>query len=135
MEKAGQKTRDIRFFSEKNGRMVCVHIKEAREYTRWLECQSWVVSYECNVERYQYVNPIDIRKEYFSTQWGSDFLLHYADGRIAVREIVSPQDLDRRAVLERLEFSRRYWKSLDVDWKSCHWTRGRHRDTIILLRR
>lgn len=121
MEKAGQKTRDLRFFSEKNGQMVCVHTKEAREYTRWLECQSWVVSYECNVEldmkRYQYVSPVDIRKEYFSTQWCSDFLLHYADGRAAVREIVSPKDFARRAVLERLEFSRRYWKPLDVDWK------------------
>lgn len=121
MEKAGQKTRDIRFFSEKNGKMMCVHSKQAREYTRWMECQSWIESYECSVEldmqRYQHVNPIDIRKEYFSTQWSSDFLLHYADGRTAVRETVSTQDFGRRAILERLEFSRRYWKSLDVDWK------------------
>lgn len=69
------------------------------------------------MQRYQYVSPVDIRKEYFSVQWSSDFLLHYADGRTAVREIVSPQDFGRRAVLEKLEFSRRYWKPLDVDWK------------------
>lgn len=121
MDKAGQKTRDIRFWSEKNGQMVCVHSKQAREYTRWIECQSWVVSYECSVEldmqRYQYVNPVDIRKEYFSVQWCSDLLLHYADGQTAIREIVSPLDFGRRAVLEKLEFSRRYWKHLEVDWK------------------
>lgn len=121
MEKAGQKTRDLRFFSEKNQSMVCVHSKQAREYTRWLESQSWVETYECNValdmERYQHISPVDIRKEYFAIAWCSDVLLHYADGRTAVREIVSKQDLTRRAALERLEFSRRYWKALDVEWK------------------
>lgn len=121
MEKAGQKTRDIRFYSGKNSQMVCIHTRQAREYTRWLESQSWVESYECNVEldtgRYQHISPIDIRKEYFSVLWSSDFLLHYADGRTAVREIVSPQDFTRRAVMEKLEFSRRYWQALDVDWK------------------
>lgn len=121
MEKAGTKTRDLRFYSEKNGQMICVHSKLARKYTRWLESQNWVETYECNVAldtgRYQYVSPVGIRKEYFAVAWCSDFLLHYADRRTAVREIVSKQDLTRRAALERLEFSRRYWKTLDVEWK------------------
>ena len=30
MERAGRKTRDIQFFSEKNGRMVCLHSPAAR---------------------------------------------------------------------------------------------------------
>ena len=37
MERAGQKTRDIQFYSEKNGRMVCLHSPAARDYARYLE--------------------------------------------------------------------------------------------------
>ena len=37
MERAGKKTRDIQFFSEKNGGMVCLHSPTARDYAKYLE--------------------------------------------------------------------------------------------------
>ena len=49
MERAGKKTRDIQFFSEKNGGMVCLHSPIARDYAKYLEKQPWVESYEAGV--------------------------------------------------------------------------------------
>ena len=46
MEKAGTKRRDIHFKSDKNGIVVCVHSREAREYARYLEASADVASYE-----------------------------------------------------------------------------------------
>ena len=46
MEKIGQKTRNINFYSEKNGKMVCLHSRHARDYAKYLEAQSWVERYE-----------------------------------------------------------------------------------------
>lgn len=122
MEKAGMKTRDIQFFSEKNQTMVVTHTRWARDYAKYLEAQSWVSSYEAGVplelERFQHVNPVDIRPDYFQTPWVSDFLLRYADGRAGVRELVLADGLKKRATIEKLELSRRYWAALDVaDWK------------------
>ena len=34
MEREGIKTRDIRFFSQKNQQMVCVHSRQARDYVK-----------------------------------------------------------------------------------------------------
>lgn len=42
MERAGERTRDIRFYSAKNNEIVCLHSKWARDYARWLETQPWV---------------------------------------------------------------------------------------------
>ena len=46
MEKVGTKRRDIHFRSDKNGIVVCVHSREAREYARYLEASADVASYE-----------------------------------------------------------------------------------------
>ena len=62
-----------------------------------------------DTERYAYVNPIDIRKDYFKTEWASDFLVRFPDGRFGIREIISLEQLGKRAEMEKLEFSRRYW--------------------------
>ena len=41
-----------------------------------------------------------------------------ADGRKEIREIINSGQLRKRAVVEQLELSRRYWSALDVsDWK------------------
>ncbi len=82
-----------------------------------------MASYEAgvplSVERYPNIDRIGIRPAYCETEWTSDFLLRYADGRTGVRELVTAVgQLEKRAILERLEFSRRYWSVLDVsDWK------------------
>ena len=122
MERAGKKTRDIQFFSEKNGRMVYLHSLAARDYAKYLEGQSRVVSYEAGVslleDLYCHVSPVGIRGLYFKTSWESDFLLHFADGRSGIRELVREDLLQKASTAERLEFSRRYWAATDVDeWK------------------
>lgn len=122
MDRAGRKTRDIQFYSQKNNAMVCVHSHWARDYAKWLETQPWVKSYHtCEAldkERFQHICPVGIRNVYFQTDWVSDFLLDYADGRMGVRELVTASGLQKQAAIEKLEFSRRYWAARDIaDWK------------------
>lgn len=122
MEKAGVRTRDIQFFSEKNQTMVCVHSRRARDFAKYLEQQPWVAGYETCVplalDKFPHVNPVDIRKEYLSMEWTTDFVIRTADGRITVREFADARDFVKKASMERLELSRRYWVILDVtDWK------------------
>lgn len=86
MEKAGTKRRDIHFKSDKNGIVVCVHSREAREYARYLEASADVASYEAGTvldpDKYPFINTIGIRKEYFDTQWTSDFVIHFTEGNL-----------------------------------------------------
>lgn len=122
MEKARVRTRDIRFYSEKNQQMVCVHSRRARDFARWLEQQAWVAGYETcvplSLDKLPHVNPVDIRKEYLNVEWTTDFVIRTADGQMAVREFVAAQDFSKKSVLEKLELSRRYWSALDIaDWK------------------
>lgn len=122
MEKAGVRTRDIQFWSEKNQTMICVHSRKARDFAKWLEQQPWVSSYETCVPlqlaKFQHVSPVDIRREYFQLSWMTDFLVCTADGISAVREFVDAKDFTKKAVIEKLELSRRYWAVLDIaDWK------------------
>lgn len=122
MEKAGVRTRDIQFWSEKNQQMICVHSRRARDFARWLEKQPWVKTYQTCVpldqNRFPNISPIDIRKEYFSQEWTSDFVIQTADGRSSVREFIDEHEFTKKAVMEKMELSRRYWAILDVaDWK------------------
>jgi hypothetical protein len=99
--------------------MVCLHSPAARDYAKYLEKQSWVESYEAGVplseELYCHVSPVGIRGLYFKTSWELDFLLHFADGRRGIRELVREDSLQKASTAERLEFSRRYWAATDVD--------------------
>ena len=122
MRKSGVKTRDIRFFSVKNDTMLCVHTSLERDYAKWLEDQPWVERYETGVlldaSQMDHVSRVDIRSSYFDTSWASDFMVTLADGRKEIREIISSGQLRKRAIVEQLELSRRYWSALDVsDWK------------------
>ena len=81
-----------------------------------------MVSYEAGThlseDLYCHVSPVGIRGLYFKTSWESDFLLHYADGRRGIRELVRAAMLQKASTVERLEFSRRYWAATDIDeWK------------------
>ena len=123
MNKAIGKWRDINFFSGKNQAVICIHSREAREYAKVLESDSDVVSYDVcfklDMERYQFINPIDIRKDYFEVEWATDFVLHFEDGSIGIREVATEATLAKRATIEKLEFSRRYWAVSESarDWK------------------
>ena len=122
MEKLGQKTRDINFYSEKNRKMVCLHSRPARDYAKYLEAQPWVDHYEAGTplsqELYAHTSPVGIRSAYFQVPWVSDLLIYFADGRKGIRELVSASGLRRKNIVEKLEFSRRYWAATDIDnWK------------------
>ena len=61
---------------------------------------------------------MDIRTEYFTLDWVSDFRLFFDDGRAAIREFVKVQNLKNRAIVEQLELSRRYWQTVGIHyWK------------------
>ena len=118
MHKDKARTRDIYFFSQKSNQMMCVHSERAREHARRLEEDGGVESYEVNVQlnidQYPYLSAVDIRASYFQTQWTSDFMVRYRDGRRDIQEIVNVEDLKKRAVIEKLELSRRYWELMQV---------------------
>lgn len=122
MNKAGKKTRDIYFRSEKNNGLICVHTEIERSYAKELESSLSVASYETGVilrkDLYCYVNPVGIRKLYFDTDWASDFLIKFEDGSIGIRELILKDNLSKRSEIEKLEFSRRYWAAENVkSWK------------------
>ena len=122
MDKSGRKTRDIKFYSKKNEAMVIVHSKEARAYTKYLEDMEQVSSYVAGKAidpvRLQMISKLDIRGDYFKQNWESDFYVLFDDGTVAVRELATAEALSKRAEIEKLELSRRYWNSVGVtDWK------------------
>ena len=122
MERSGKKTRDINFYSEKNAKMICLHSRPARDYAKYLEEQPWVDHYEAGTplsqELYTHISRVGIRGAYFKIPWVSDFLIYFADGRKGIRELVSAGGLKRKNIVEKLEFSRRYWAATDIDsWK------------------
>lgn len=123
MEKAGTRTRDITYFSPKNGCPVCVHSQAARKYADRLEEATTVTRYEANQtwepSALFHISHVDIRKEYFQIQWTSDFVIRYQDGSFGVREIIRKAALANRATCERLELSRRYWTFRGCEnWKA-----------------
>ena len=122
MDKSGRKTRDIKFYSKKNEAMVIVHSKEARAYTKYLEDMEHVSSYVAGKAidpvRLPMISKLDIRGDYFKQDWESDFYVLFDDGTVAVRELTTAEALSKRAEIEKLELSRRYWSSVGVtNWK------------------
>ncbi len=122
MDKLCKRTRDISFFSKKNGTLILVHSEEARSYTKYLEECSEITSYETckplDPNRVRNLQKTDIRGQYFQQEWASDFYINFADETAAVREIVKPDTLKKRSDVEKLELSRRYWAGLGIsDWK------------------
>ena len=122
MNKSGQKTRDIKFYSKKNDAMIIVHSREARAYTKhledWADVRSYVAGKPIDSTRLQLISTVDIRGDYFKQCWESDFYLLLTDGTVAVRELITTSDLTKRAEVEKLELSRRYWRSVGVtNWK------------------
>jgi len=128
MRKINNQRHDFKFYSEKNQQMLVVHSKEAKTLADLLESDSSVLSYQVcvpiNPQELLKVSMVDIRKEYkpevgdTKPTWETDFLIEYATGKKAVRELSKDELLEKRAELEKLELSRRYWKSQGItDWK------------------
>ena len=106
MERTGERTRDIRFYSNKNGDIVCLHSKWARNYARWLEEQAWVQSYQVgcplDADIMGRISRAGIRTDYLQTGWATDFVIRYADGHKGVRELVQRGQLKKKAHEYRL---------------------------------
>lgn len=121
MKKSEKRRREIRFYSKKNEQIVVVHTEREKKYAEILEKKGDVQSYEANamldMSKYIHVQRLSIRNSYFAVQWSSDFLLHYTDGRIGIRELLSLDDLMKPSIQQQLEFSRRYWLQQAFDWK------------------
>lgn len=120
MERLGERTRDIRFYSPKNNEVVCLHSKWARDYAKWLEEQPWVQSYQAgcplDADIISRISRAGIRTDYLQTGWATDFVIQYADGHKGVRELIRWKQLKKKAYMERLELSRRYWAVTDTEW-------------------
>lgn len=121
MEKKNAKTREITFKSSKNSELRMVHNRTARNYAECLERDNKVESYRTNVPLVslaEYANMLGIRPAYQSEQWTTDFVVSGADGSVMVAEISDEESLKRKAIVEKLEISRRYWHSKGVNaWK------------------
>lgn len=64
------------------------------------------------------IDRVGIRGAYLQAQWTTDFVITAQDGGEAVREIVTVDLLEKRAEIEKLELSRRYWKARGIeDWR------------------
>lgn len=120
MERLGERTRDIRFYSPKNNEIVCLHSKWARDYAKCLEDQPWVQSYEAScpldADIIGRISRAGIRTDYLQVGWATDFVIRCADGHKGVRELILRQQLKKKAYVERLELSRRYWAATDTEW-------------------
>lgn len=122
MDKTEAKYRDIQFHSEKNEALISVHTRAAKAYADILENSPHIVRYKCLVPLepafLEEISKVGIRAEHFQTAWASDFLIENADGSTGIREIVPLEHLIKKADIQKLEISRRYWKRLEVDdWK------------------
>lgn len=122
MTKQEVKTRDIRYFSKKNQRIMLVHTEKARKYADTLEGNPEVLTYEVGKEinnaAFEAFPKIGIRSYILSEKWVSDFHITFKDGTEAVREISSRELLLKESEVMKLELSRRYWKYNCIsDWK------------------
>ena len=122
MEKSNEKKQEIRYYSNKNSRLITVKSNVVRSYTKHLEDRETVKEFEVHKkltsERIQQLQRVDIRKDYIDSEWETDVYITYTDGTNGVREIVKEEWLEKRAVIEKLELSRRYWQSVGVtNWK------------------
>ena len=123
MERLKKNMKDVRFRSEKNGNSVMsVHNDLSRMYARYVEDMDAVESYEVCVpldtSLLNNIPKVDIRGEYFTIEWATDFLLTFRDGSHGVVEVVYSDDLYKQNICEQLELSRRYWQAQGIYyWK------------------
>lgn len=119
MTKAGNKTRDLSFMSAKNGRMMTVHTEQAMQYAMRLENDPAVSSYVTNhpLEQDKIEPEQGVRKQYYETQWTTDFVVMFADGTMGVRELVTKNKLSQRSEIEKLQLSQSYWQQITAGWK------------------
>lgn len=120
MNKNRKNIRDISFMSKKNGKVIMVHSVIAREVARLLEIDDRVKYYDTDVPLEKVVEKIDttgLRDAYLTIGWKTDFAIHLVDERVVIVEVETRENLEKKASVEKLEISRRYWKGQADEWK------------------
>ena len=116
MRKQVQKERCTKIKLEKCQCVCCLYDKIQLAAARMLNADPSIVQVECNIPLQLDEIPADdlnLPSETYTT----DFVIHFTDGKIAVREAVFRSHLSRPSVAERLELSRRYWQQQGInDW-------------------
>jgi hypothetical protein len=114
MRKQIQKERCTKIKLEKCPRVCCLYDKVQLAAARMLNADPSVIQIECNIP----LSPDDIPADDLnlpSETYTTDFVIHFSDGKIAVREAVFRSHLSRPSIAERLELSRRYWQQQGID--------------------
>lgn len=120
MQKKRGNGREITFFSKKCGCVISVLGSEARALAEKLENDAGVLKYESRVPLTispSEVSIIGIRATYLKEDWVSDFSVETIEGERLVIEAVAEAKLEKKSEIEKLELSRRYWRSKGVKWK------------------
>lgn len=120
MNKNRKNIRDISFMSKKNGKVIMVHSVIAREVARLLEIDDRVKHYDTDVPLEKVVEKIDttgLRDAYLTIGWKTDFAIHLVEERVVIVEVETRENLEKKASVEKLEISRRYWKGQADEWK------------------
>ncbi len=117
MKKKDAKTREITFSSKKNAAIRSVHSKAMRTVAELLENEENVIRYETGIEinASLITDVTGIRPAYLKEKWTSDFRIYYEDGSIKIWEVLEEAQSEKKAALEQLEISRRFWKSQNVN--------------------
>lgn len=118
MRKANIITREIMFVSKKDGQFKVVTNDDELAFAQKLEADDTVIRYHTSVPLENFAQIIyltNIRKAYREAEWLTSFVVEYADGTTAAYEIIRLYHLEKRAEVEKLEISRRYWTSVGVD--------------------
>lgn len=114
--------------SLKNGTTISVHNSLARRFAIILENDDTIRSYKTNIpllELSKWIDKTGIRPAYMDTEWTSDFMIEYNDGMCEVVEVEDAESLEKKATVEKLEISRRYWKANNINsWKIVIYEKG-----------
>ena len=93
MNPQNQQKREIKFSSQKNGRLLVVNSEAAMSIASELESNSSVISYQPNWpledDVLSRISHVDIRASYFQKAWTTDFRLILTGGVPAIREIAT----------------------------------------------
>ena len=120
MKRKDSTTREITFYSKKNKKTISVFGKAARALADRLECDDEVIGYISKVPmgiNTSEVPLFGIRQSYIGQLWISDFAVALAGRRTRIIEAITAKELGKRAEVEKLELSRRYWSQKGIEWR------------------
>lgn len=117
MTKKDEKKRTITFYSNKNKQIISVRSESAKRFALTMEKDDTIDSYETNVildAPRKRIDTTGFRRSTLTATWMSDFMV-VKKGVPCIIEIVEEEQLEaKRSCSEKLELSRRYWKSVGI---------------------